>query len=60
MQVGALELVDPVVDDLLQLEEGVIMYDAYLQREVLVVPSKMIPIRFLLCFLNASLVQILQ
>ena len=37
MQVGALELVDPVVDDLLQLEEGVIMYDAYLQREVLVV-----------------------
>ena len=31
-----MELVNPVVDDLIRLEKGVVMYDAHLQKKVLV------------------------
>lgn len=36
-KVDALELAEPLVDNLLKLEEGVIMYDALLEEEVLVI-----------------------
>lgn len=36
-QVNALELFEPISDDLLKLERGIIMHDSFLQKEVLVV-----------------------
>ena len=36
-KVRALELVEPIVNDLLKLEKGVIMYDAYFKTKVMVV-----------------------
>lgn len=42
---SSLEIVQPIVDDLMLLEKGVIMYDAYLQTEVLVLA----PVIAMLC-----------
>ena len=36
-QVSALEMACPIVEDLLKLEKGVFMYDAYFHQEVLVI-----------------------
>ena len=36
-RVGVLEMAGPVVEDLKQLEKGVIVYDAFLQKEVLLI-----------------------
>ena len=30
-------MIDPIVDDLKQLEKGIAMYDSFLQKEVLVI-----------------------
>lgn len=40
-KVSTLELVEPVVDSLLRLEDGIVMYDALLKQEVLVVAPVM-------------------
>lgn len=40
-KVGALILAEPLVDNLLQLEKGIEMYDAYLKQNVLVVAPVM-------------------
>ena len=40
-QMSSLDIVGPLVEDLEQLEEGVVMYDAFLNMKVLVIASIM-------------------
>ena len=41
-KVNTLELAEPLVDSVLRLEEGIVMYDAFLEENVLVIAPVML------------------
>lgn len=44
-RLSSIDIVQPLVDDLKQLEKGVMMFDAYMEKEVLVIA----PVMVILC-----------